>query len=185
VLGAIRNAGMKPGVCINPGSPLELVEPVLELADLLVVMSVNPGWGGQAFIEGSLDRIEAARAIRDRLHPSMDIEVDGGVTAATGRQAASSGDRRAALAAPQGAAYLFSGGAQAAGADHRSLPAALDHHPGLVEVGHEATLRAHLGVTHVMAELWPFSANFAALCHLNRCSPPQAIAYDGGEISVK
>ena len=91
VLGAIRNAGMKPGVCINPGSPLELVEPVLELADLLVVMSVNPGWGGQAFIEGSLERIEAARAMRDRLRLKLDIEVDGGVTAATGRQAASSG----------------------------------------------------------------------------------------------
>ena len=91
VLGAIRNAGMKPGVCINPGSPLELVEPVLELADLLVVMSVNPGWGGQAFIEGSLERIEAARAMRDRLRLKLDIEVDGGVTAATGRQAAASG----------------------------------------------------------------------------------------------
>ncbi|TMF58867.1 MAG: ribulose-phosphate 3-epimerase [Chloroflexi bacterium] len=91
VLGAIRNAGMRPGVCINPGSPLELVEPVLELADLLVVMSVNPGWGGQAFIEGSLERIEAARAMRDRLRLKLDIEVDGGVTAATGRQAASSG----------------------------------------------------------------------------------------------
>jgi ribulose-phosphate 3-epimerase len=91
VLGTIRNAGMKPGVCINPGSPLELVEPVLRLADLLVVMSVNPGWGGQAFIDGSLDRIKAARAMRDALHSSMDIEVDGGVTATTGRQAASSG----------------------------------------------------------------------------------------------
>lgn len=91
LLGAIRSAGLKPGVCVNPGSPLALVEPVLELADLLVVMSVNPGWGGQAFIDGSLDRIRAARAMRDRLNPSMDIEVDGGVTAETGRQSASSG----------------------------------------------------------------------------------------------
>lgn len=91
VLGAIRAAGMRPGVCINPGSPLDLVEPILELADLLVVMSVNPGWGGQSFIDGSLDRIKAARAMRDRMNPAMDIEVDGGVTAQTGRQAASSG----------------------------------------------------------------------------------------------
>lgn len=91
VLGAIRTAGMRPGVCINPGSPLDLVEPILELADLLVVMSVNPGWGGQSFIDGSLDRIKAARAMRDRMNPAMDIEVDGGVTAQTGRQAASSG----------------------------------------------------------------------------------------------
>lgn len=91
VLGAIRTAGMRPGVCINPGSPLDLVEPILELADLLVVMSVNPGWGGQSFIDGSLDRIKAARAMRDRMNPAMEIEVDGGVTAQTGRLAASSG----------------------------------------------------------------------------------------------
>ncbi len=91
VLGAIRAAGMKPGVCINPGTPLSLVEPVVKLADLLVVMCVNPGWGGQSFIDGSLDRIKAARAMRDRLNPGMDIEVDGGVTADTGRQAGSSG----------------------------------------------------------------------------------------------
>ncbi len=91
VLDAIRTAGMKAGVCINPGTPLSLVEPVVKLADLLVVMCVNPGWGGQSFIDGSLERIKAARAMRDRLNPGMDIEVDGGVTADIGRQAASSG----------------------------------------------------------------------------------------------
>ncbi len=90
-LGSIRKAGMRPGVCLNPGSPLALVEPVLEDADLLVIMSVNPGWGGQPFIEGSLERIEAARALRDRLNPQLDIEVDGGVTAETGRRAVARG----------------------------------------------------------------------------------------------
>ena len=91
VLHRIREAGMRPGVCLNPGSPLGRVEPVLADADLLVMMSVNPGWGGQAFIEGSLERIEQARALRDRLNPKLELEVDGGVDASTGRRCASSG----------------------------------------------------------------------------------------------
>lgn len=91
VLERVRAAGLKPGICLNPGSPLALVEPVLKNADLLVMMSVNPGWGGQAFIDGSLPRIEAARALRDRLNPSLDLEIDGGVTADTGHQAVARG----------------------------------------------------------------------------------------------
>jgi len=91
VLESIRKAGLRPGVCLNPGSPLALVEPVLTEADLLVMMCVNPGWGGQKFIGGSLDRIKAARGLRDRLNPKMDIEVDGGVTAETGHQCAKHG----------------------------------------------------------------------------------------------
>jgi len=91
VLETIRRAGLKAGICLNPGSPLALVEPVLADADLLVMMSVNPGWGGQQFIEASLPRIEAARALRDRLNPGLEIEIDGGVTAETGRRAAGRG----------------------------------------------------------------------------------------------
>ena len=79
-------AGMRAGVCLNPGSPLGRVEPVLPEADLLVIMSVNPGWGGQDFIEASLGRIQQARALRDRLNPKLDIEVDGGVNASSGRE---------------------------------------------------------------------------------------------------
>ena len=90
-LESIRKAGMRPGVCLNPGSPLVLVEPVLKDADLLVVMCVNPGWGGQKYIEGSPERIKAARALRDRLNPKLEIEVDGGVNAETGRQSTQSG----------------------------------------------------------------------------------------------
>jgi ribulose-phosphate 3-epimerase len=82
---------MRPGVCLNPGSPLVLVEPVLKNADLLVMMCVNPGWGGQKFIDGSPERIKAARALRDRLNPRLDIEVDGGVNAETGRLSTQSG----------------------------------------------------------------------------------------------
>ncbi len=91
VLSAIRSAGMRPGVCVNPGSPLSLVEPVLKEADVLVVMCVNPGWSGQKFIDGSLDRIKAARALRDRHNPQLEIEIDGGVNAETGRQSLSCG----------------------------------------------------------------------------------------------
>jgi len=87
----IRQAGMRPGVCLNPGSPLELVEPVLQNADLLVVMGVNPGWGGQPFIDSTPARVKAARALRDRLHPTLDIEVDGGVNLETGRMVAGAG----------------------------------------------------------------------------------------------
>jgi ribulose-phosphate 3-epimerase len=91
VLDVIRSAGLKAGVCLNPGSPLALIEPVLKDADLLVMMCVNPGWGGQKFIDGSLERIKAARALRDRLNPGLDIEIDGGVTAETGRQSVQCG----------------------------------------------------------------------------------------------
>ena len=91
VLDAIRQAGLKPGVCLNPGSPLVLLEPVLKNADLVVMMCVNPGWGGQKFIDGSLDRIKAMRAMRDRLNPKLEIEIDGGVTAETGRQSVACG----------------------------------------------------------------------------------------------
>ena len=59
---------------------------MLKDADLLVMMCVNTGWGGQTFIDGSLDRIKAARTLRDRLNPKLDIEIDGGVNAETGRQ---------------------------------------------------------------------------------------------------
>lgn len=91
VLHQVREAGMRAGVCLNPGSPLGRVEPVLADADLLVVMGVNPGWGGQPFIPASLERIGQARALRDRLNPRLDIEVDGGVDATIGRQCAERG----------------------------------------------------------------------------------------------
>src|SRR2546430_17550723 len=90
-LDTIRKAGLRPGVGLIPGSPLVLVEPVLKDADLLVRMCVKPGWVGQTFIDGSLDRIKAARTLRDRLNPKLDIEIDGGVNAQTGRQSIANG----------------------------------------------------------------------------------------------
>src|SRR5256885_13970398 len=80
-----------PYTTLFRSSPLALVEPVLKNADLLVVMCVNPGWGGQKFIDGSLERIKAAHALRDRLNSRLDIEVDGGVNAETGPQSVANG----------------------------------------------------------------------------------------------
>lgn len=91
VLHSIHEAGMRAGVCLNPGSSLALVEPVMKDADLLVMMSVNPGWGGQEFIEESYSRIEAASTMRRKLNPALDIEVDGGVNGVTGMRAAGCG----------------------------------------------------------------------------------------------
>jgi ribulose-phosphate 3-epimerase len=91
VISEIRKAGLRPGVCLNPGSPLSLIEPVLKDADVLVLMCVNPGWGGQKFIDGSLERIKAARALRDLHNPGLEIEIDGGINAETGRQSIASG----------------------------------------------------------------------------------------------
>jgi ribulose-phosphate 3-epimerase len=80
-LQAIRALGKKAGVTLNPGTPEASIEHVIDLVDLILVMSVNPGFGGQAFIPASLDKIARLRALaggRD-----IDIEVDGGVTPET------------------------------------------------------------------------------------------------------
>jgi ribulose-phosphate 3-epimerase len=80
-LQAIRAAGARPGVAINPGTPAQAVEPLLDLVDLVCVMTVNPGFGGQKFIHSQIDKIRALRAmIGDR---PVHIEIDGGVTPQT------------------------------------------------------------------------------------------------------
>jgi len=78
----IRELGGKPGVSLNPATPLAFIEPVLPDIDLLLVMTVNPGFGGQQFIRTMLPKIRQARALIDRLSPSIVLEVDGGVTPA-------------------------------------------------------------------------------------------------------
>lgn len=79
LLGRIRSMGISPGVAINPATPASAIDEVLELADVVLVMTVNPGWGGQPFIPQCLKKI---RAIADRIQekglPTV-IEVDGGV----------------------------------------------------------------------------------------------------------
>lgn len=79
-IGLIKAAGAKVGLAINPDTPVESFMPYIDKLDLLLVMSVFPGFGGQKFIDGSLERIKAAKALRDKYAPSALIEVDGGVT---------------------------------------------------------------------------------------------------------
>jgi ribulose-phosphate 3-epimerase len=80
-LQAIRALGKKAGVTINPGTPVETIENVIDLVDLILVMSVNPGFGGQKFIPAAIDKIARLRAMVGAR--PIDIEVDGGVTAET------------------------------------------------------------------------------------------------------
>ncbi len=77
---AIKAKGVRAGVSINPATPLVQVEYVLEDIDLLLIMTVNPGFGGQEFISTMLPKIRQAREMIDRIAPSVALEVDGGVT---------------------------------------------------------------------------------------------------------
>jgi ribulose-phosphate 3-epimerase len=88
-LQAIRALGRKAGVALNPGTSETTIEHVMDMVDLVLVMSVNPGFGGQSFIRGALDKISRVRAMiagRD-----IAIEVDGGVTAANAGEVAAAG----------------------------------------------------------------------------------------------
>jgi ribulose-phosphate 3-epimerase len=82
-LAQIRSLGCRAGVAINPGTPLDAVREVTSDIDLLLVMTVNPGFGGQAFIPASLDKIRRARRLLDESRSLADLEVDGGVSRAT------------------------------------------------------------------------------------------------------
>ena len=78
-LQSVRGLGVKAGVALNPATPLSTVEYVLEMADLVLIMSVNPGFGGQSFIPSSLKKVRELAALRDREGYSFEIEIDGGV----------------------------------------------------------------------------------------------------------
>ena len=86
-----RMAGLGFGLVLNPATPLEAVEPFVDLCDMLVVMSVEPGFGGQEFIEASLSKIAEARKIVDSRGLATDIEVDGGIGPNNIRQARDAG----------------------------------------------------------------------------------------------
>lgn len=75
----IRELGALAGIAINPHTPVSLLESILPYTDLVLVMSVNPGFGGQSFIPNTLDKIRALRTMAERLNPALIIEVDGGV----------------------------------------------------------------------------------------------------------
>lgn len=92
-LGKIHELGAKAGVALNPATPLAAVEHVLDLVDLLLVMTVNPGFGGQRYLAGMEPKIEAARAEIDRRGLDIELEVDGGIGTGTIASAARAGAR--------------------------------------------------------------------------------------------
>ncbi len=79
----IKRRGARAGVALNPSTPVEAVRPVLDDVDLVLVMSVNPGFGGQTFLRGALKKIAAIREMIDAGDRDVDLAVDGGITAET------------------------------------------------------------------------------------------------------
>jgi ribulose-phosphate 3-epimerase len=79
----IKGLGKKAGLALNPGSPVSLIETMVAEVDLILVMTVNPGFGGQSFIDSQRAKIAAVRALIDRLGRPIELEVDGGINAQT------------------------------------------------------------------------------------------------------
>ena len=107
-LQSIRAAGMRPGVAINPGTPAEVVDPIIDDIDLILVMSVNPGFGGQSFIDSQLRKIESFRRKIDACGRDIILEVDGGLTPETAPRAIEAG-----VTAIVAGSAVFKGGADA------------------------------------------------------------------------
>ncbi len=93
VVESIKGLGVRAGVSINPATPLAMVDDILPALDLVLLMTVNPGFAGQAFIEEVLDKIARLRQILDERGLSCELEVDGGITAQTAPRAVGAGAR--------------------------------------------------------------------------------------------
>jgi ribulose-phosphate 3-epimerase len=87
----VKSLGKKAGVSLNPGTPAAAIAPVLDLLDLVLVMSVNPGFGGQAFIESQLAKLAEIRQMIDAGGRPIDLQVDGGITTQTAPKAIAAG----------------------------------------------------------------------------------------------
>ena len=87
----IRSLGKKAGYVLNPGTPVELLDPVMDLLDLILIMTVNPGFGGQKFLASQLPKIKAARARIAACGREVMLEVDGGITPETAKLAIGAG----------------------------------------------------------------------------------------------
>ncbi|MBQ4283202.1 MAG: ribulose-phosphate 3-epimerase [Lachnospira sp.] len=75
----IKSYGVKAGITLNPATPISAIEPYLHMVDMALVMSVNPGFGGQKFIETSVDKVKELKALKDAKGLDFDIEIDGGI----------------------------------------------------------------------------------------------------------
>jgi ribulose-phosphate 3-epimerase len=87
----IRSLGKKAGVVLNPGTPVDALDNLMDLADLILIMSVNPGFGGQSFIESQLKKLEAAAEKIAKSGRDILLEVDGGITPETAKRAIAAG----------------------------------------------------------------------------------------------
>ena len=87
----IKNKGMKAGVALNPHTPIHVLDEILPELDLVLIMSVNPGFGGQKFIQASVEKVQKLKSIIDHKGLDIIIEVDGGVNLETGKQLAGAG----------------------------------------------------------------------------------------------
>jgi ribulose-phosphate 3-epimerase len=93
VVQMIKGLGVRAGVALNPGTPIDVLEEVLPSLDLVLVMTVNPGFGGQAFIEAMLDKIARLRAELDKKGLATELEVDGGINADVAPRVVAAGAR--------------------------------------------------------------------------------------------
>ena len=87
----IKNEGVRAGLALNPGTPVSAVEPLLDTLDLVLVMSVNPGYGGQSFIASQLEKVRKLRILIDETERKIDLQVDGGINAANAANVISAG----------------------------------------------------------------------------------------------
>ncbi|MEK3887020.1 ribulose-phosphate 3-epimerase [Bacillus sp. FSL K6-3431] len=87
----IRRLGAKPGVVLNPGTPASSISSILEYVDMVLLMTVNPGFGGQTFIQGVLPKIREIKQMVTRLGLNIDIEVDGGINGETAKLCSDAG----------------------------------------------------------------------------------------------
>jgi len=90
-LQVIRSHGKKAGYVLNPGTPIEVVDPLFDMIDLLLIMTVNPGFGGQAFLASQLPKIKAARERINASRRDVMLQVDGGINPETAKQAIAAG----------------------------------------------------------------------------------------------
>lgn len=87
----IKSLGKKAGLSFNPGTPIEALDNVMDMVDLILVMSVNPGFGGQKFISGQLEKISRIRRMIDASGRQIDLQVDGGITTETAKRVIDAG----------------------------------------------------------------------------------------------
>ena len=91
VVQQIRDAGMKPAVTLNPATPVEMLEDIIGDVDMVLLMSVNPGFGGQKFIRHTLEKTARLRAMIDRTGSKAKIQIDGGINLETGAEEVKAG----------------------------------------------------------------------------------------------